>query len=99
MDEDPPGVELPPPLLPERALAIRRATSRLCEMLSWVVLHEVPLPNSRRADILSPLPAGAPCSSVSPRSLRDDWPGWTIPPSPRRSGPHCGRSDTNGAVG
>ena len=48
----------PPVLLPERALTIRRATARLCEMLSWAVLHEVPLPNSRRADILALRPDG-----------------------------------------
>lgn len=59
MDDDPPvATDLPSPLLPERALAIRRATSRLCEMLSWVVLHEMPLPNSRRADILALRPDG-----------------------------------------
>ena len=58
MDDDPPAADLPSPLLPERALAIRRAAVRLCEMLSWAVLHEVPLPNSRRADILALRPDG-----------------------------------------
>ena len=38
---------------PERSLAIRRATARLCARLGWAPLHEVPLPNGRRADILA----------------------------------------------
>jgi hypothetical protein len=38
---------------PQRALAIRRATSRLCIRLGWAPLHEVALPNGRRADILA----------------------------------------------
>jgi hypothetical protein len=41
------------PSFPERALAIRRATARLCLRLGWVPLHEVPLPSGRRADILA----------------------------------------------
>jgi len=41
------------PSFPERALAIRRATARLCRRLDWAPLHEVPLPNGRRADILA----------------------------------------------
>jgi hypothetical protein len=38
---------------PERAFAIRRATARLCLRLGWAPLHEVALPNGRRADILA----------------------------------------------
>jgi hypothetical protein len=38
---------------PERSLAIRRATSLLCLRLGWSPVHEVPLPNARRADILA----------------------------------------------
>ena len=38
---------------PERSLAIRRAAARLCGRLGWMPLHEVPLPNGRRADILA----------------------------------------------
>ncbi len=38
---------------PERAFAIRRAAARLCLRLAWAPLHEVSLPNGRRADILS----------------------------------------------
>ena len=43
---------------PERAFAIRRASARLCGRLGWSPLHEVPLPNGRRADILALLPDG-----------------------------------------
>jgi hypothetical protein len=38
---------------PERAAAIRRAAARLCLLLGWAPVHEVPLPNGRRADILA----------------------------------------------
>jgi hypothetical protein len=41
------------PGFPERALAIRRAAARLCLRLNWAPLHEVTLPNGRRADILA----------------------------------------------
>jgi hypothetical protein len=41
------------PTFPERSLAIRRATSLLCLRLGWSPVHEVPLPNARRADILA----------------------------------------------
>lgn len=44
--------------LPENSLAIRRAAARLCGQLGWAVLHEVPLANSRRADILALRPDG-----------------------------------------
>ncbi len=37
----------------ERAAAIRRAAARLCARLGWAPVHEVPLPNGRRADILA----------------------------------------------
>jgi len=46
------------PGFPERSLAIRRATARLCCRLGWAPLHEVPLPNGRRADILALRPDG-----------------------------------------
>jgi hypothetical protein len=42
----------------ERSLAIRRATARLCLRLGWAPLHEVALPNGRRADILALRPDG-----------------------------------------
>ena len=38
---------------PERAAAIRLATARLCLRFGWAPLHEVSLPNGRRADILA----------------------------------------------
>jgi hypothetical protein len=41
------------PGFPERSLAVRRAAARLCLRLAWAPLHEVPLPNGRRADILA----------------------------------------------
>ena len=41
------------PTFPERAFAIRRAVARLCIRLNWAPLHEVRLPNGRRADILA----------------------------------------------
>ncbi len=37
----------------ERAAAIRRAAARLCARLGWAPVHEVALPNGRRADILA----------------------------------------------
>jgi hypothetical protein len=46
------------PSYPERAFAIRRATARLCLRLGWAPLHEVSLPNGRRADILALRPDG-----------------------------------------
>jgi hypothetical protein len=46
------------PSFPERAAAIRRATARLCAQLGWVLVHEMPLPNGRRADILALRPDG-----------------------------------------
>ncbi len=39
--------------LPERSLAIRRAAALLCLRLGWSPVHEAPLPNGRRADILA----------------------------------------------
>lgn len=49
----------PSPSFPQRAAAIRRATARLCLLLGWSPLHEVTLPNGRRADILALRPDGA----------------------------------------
>ena len=43
---------------PERQLAIRRAAALLCGLHGWVVLHELPLPNGRRADLLALRPDG-----------------------------------------
>ncbi|WP_428376377.1 MmcB family DNA repair protein [Lichenicoccus sp.] len=44
--------------LAAHSLAIRRAAARLCGQLGWAPLHEVPLPNGRRADILALRPDG-----------------------------------------
>ncbi len=43
---------------PERTAAIRRASARLCMAHGWSALHEVSLPNSRRADLLALTPDG-----------------------------------------
>jgi hypothetical protein len=66
---------------PERAWAIRRATARLCGRLGWAPLHEVPLPNGRRADILALRPDGCfVCIEVKsgPRDFLTDlkWPDY-----------------------
>ena len=45
-------------LPPERTTQIRRATALLCQRLGWAALHEVPLPNGRRADLLALCPDG-----------------------------------------
>ncbi len=44
--------------LPERTEAVRRAAARLCAQLGWAAVHEMPLPNGRRADILALRPDG-----------------------------------------
>ncbi len=44
--------------LPDRTAAIRRQAARLCRQLGWAPLHEVALPNGRRADILALRPDG-----------------------------------------
>lgn len=44
---------------------MRRAAARLCGRLGWAPLHEVPLPNGRRADILALRPdCGFVCIEV-----------------------------------
>jgi hypothetical protein len=70
-----------PANLAENSVAIRRAVARLCGQLGWVVLHEVPLPNGRRADILALLPDGGfACIEVKsgPRDFLTDskWPDY-----------------------
>lgn len=67
------------PSFPERSLAVRRATGRLCARLGWAPVHEVPLPNGRRADILALRPDGGfACIEVKsgPRDFLTDakWP-------------------------
>src|SRR5438105_4982552 len=66
---------------PERSQAIRRATALLCVQLGWAPLHEVPLPNGRRADILALRPDGGfACIEVKsgPRDFLADakWPDY-----------------------
>ncbi len=43
---------------PQRSARVRQAASRLCRALAWAPLHEVALPNGRRADILALAPDG-----------------------------------------
>ena len=43
---------------PERTITIRREAARLCRQMGWAPLHEVALPNGRRADILALRPDG-----------------------------------------
>jgi hypothetical protein len=67
------------PGFPERASLIRRAAARLCLRLGWAPLHEVALPNGRRADILALQPDGRfACIEVKsgPRDFLTDqkWP-------------------------
>lgn len=42
-----------PRSMPDRTLLVRRAAARLCLQLGWAPVHEMPLPNGRRADILA----------------------------------------------
>jgi hypothetical protein len=64
-------VSEPAPTYPERALLIRRAAARLCVMLGWAPLHEVTLPNWRRADILALRPDGGFACIEVKSGLRD----------------------------
>ncbi len=59
------------PSFPERALLIRRAAARLCIQLGWAPLHEVTLPNWRRADILALRPDGGFVCIEVKSGLRD----------------------------
>ncbi len=64
---------------PERAAIIRRAVARLCLRLDWAPLHEVPLANGRRADILAlRRDGGFVCIEIKsgPRDFQTDrkWP-------------------------
>jgi len=56
---------------PERTLAVRRAAARLCVLLGWAPLHEVALPNGRRADILALRPDGGFACIEVKSGLRD----------------------------
>jgi hypothetical protein len=59
------------PSFPERQLAIRRAAAQLCSQSAWVVLHELPLPNGRRADLLALRPDGGFVCIEVKSGLRD----------------------------
>ena len=61
----------PPPTFPERSLAVRRAAARMCLHMGWSPVHEVPLPNSRRADILALRPDGGFACIEVKSGLRD----------------------------
>lgn len=74
-------VSVAAPSFPERSFAVRRATARLCGRLGWAPVHEVPLPNGRRADILALRPDGGfACIEVKsgPRDFLTDgkWPDY-----------------------
>ena len=56
---------------PERTVAVRRAAARLCRHLGWAPLHEVALPNGRRADILALRPDGGFACIEVKSGLRD----------------------------
>ena len=43
---------------PDRTTAVRRASVRLCLFLGWAPVHEMTLPNGRRADIMALRPDG-----------------------------------------
>jgi len=66
---------------PARTARIRTAAARLCGQLGWAPLHEVVLPNGRRADILALRPDGGfVCIEVKsgPRDFLADakWPDY-----------------------
>lgn len=68
-----------PDSAPDRTEAVRRATARLCLQLGWAPVHEMTLPNGRRADIMALRPdGGLVCIEVKsgPRDFLTDakWP-------------------------
>jgi len=68
----PPAPPLPTtPSFPERSLAVRRAAARLCGRLGWAPVHEMPLPNGRRADIFALRPDGGFVCIEVKSGLRD----------------------------
>lgn len=56
---------------PERTAAIRLAAGRLCLAAGWSALHEVSLPNGRRADLLALRPDGGFVCIEVKSGLRD----------------------------
>ena len=66
---------------PETQLLIRRAVAELCLALGWAALHEVPIPNGRRCDVLALRPDGGfSCIEIKsgPRDFLLDgkWPAY-----------------------
>jgi hypothetical protein len=64
---------------PEITIAVRREAARLCRQMGWAPLHEVALPNGRRADILALRPDGdfvivEVKSGVADYVVDDKWP-------------------------
>jgi hypothetical protein len=59
------------PGFPARTAAVRRAAARLCLLHGWAPLHEVTLPNGRRADILALRPDGGFVCIEVKSGLRD----------------------------
>ena len=56
---------------PERTEAVRRAVARLCLVLGWAPVHEMTLPNGRRADIMALRPDGGFVCIEVKSGLRD----------------------------
>lgn len=56
---------------PARATLVRRAAALLCLRLGWSPVHELPLPNGRRADILALRPDGGFACVEVKSGLRD----------------------------
>ena len=56
---------------PERTEAVRRAVARLCLVLGWAPVHEMTLPNGRRADIIALRPDGGFVCIEVKSGLRD----------------------------
>jgi hypothetical protein len=46
------------PALSERTAQVCRAATRFCALRGWAPVHEMPLPNGRRADIMALQPDG-----------------------------------------
>jgi hypothetical protein len=59
------------PGFPDRTAAVRRAAARLCLALGWAPVHEMTLPNGRRADIMALRPDGGFVCIEVKSGLRD----------------------------
>lgn len=56
---------------PDRTAQVRRAAARLCLHLGWAPVHEMTLPNGRRADIMALRPDGGFVCIEIKSGLRD----------------------------